>query len=151
ENFDAGISIHAAGTSVSYKLRAYDRILPTWDESVRRSIENDMAKLPMCQDKWVHVRYQLAKGSVRIWVDDRLVTEKHDATLKTGGILRVALQPGTKLAELSVRALPATGANFEAIPLNGYVRDHALVKGAAVTGDSLPFGQTVTVQGVPFS
>ncbi len=150
-NFDAGISINAAGTAVPYKLRAYDRILPTWNESVRVSIERDMSKLPVCQDKWVHVRYQLAKGSVRIWVDDRLVTEKRDPTLKTGGIVRATLQPGTRLAELSVRALPSAASGYEAVPLEGYVHDRALVRGAAVAGEALPFGKTVAVQGIPFS
>ncbi len=150
-SFDAGISINAAGTAVPYKLRAYDRILPTWEEGVRVSIERDMAKLPVCQDKWVHVRYHLAKSSVRIWVDDRLVTEKRDPALKTGGIVRVVLQPGTRLAELSVRALPAAVSGYEAVPLDGYVRDRVLVKGAAVAAEALPFGQTVVVQGIPFS
>jgi hypothetical protein len=72
--FDAGITINAAGTPVSYKLRAYDRILPTWDEPVRLAIEGDMATLPLAQDKWLHLRIQLATGQLRVWLVVRLIT-----------------------------------------------------------------------------
>ncbi|MDQ3624753.1 MAG: hypothetical protein M3463_20105, partial [Verrucomicrobiota bacterium] len=148
--FDGGISIDAFGTRVPYKLRAYDRILPTWDESIRIPIEHEMANLPLCQDKWVHVRYQLAKGSVRLWVDDRLAVDRRDGALKTSGMVRVALQPGTRLAELSVRSLPPAEPGYEPIPLDGYVRDRPLVQGAAVAADALPFGRKVLVDEIPF-
>jgi hypothetical protein len=148
---DGGLSINALGTGVPYKLRAYDRILPTWDDSIRIPIEHDMAQLPVCQDKWVHVRCRLAKDSVRIWVDDRLLVDRRDPALKTTGVVRVALQPGTRLAEMSLHSLPAAEPNFETVPLDGYVRDRTLVQGAAVAPDALPFGQTVLVDGIPFS
>ena len=149
--YDGGLSINALGTAVPYKLRAYDRILPTWDESVRVPIEHDMAGLPLCQDKWIHVRCRLTKESVRVWVDDRLIIDRRDPTLKIGGIVRATLQPGTRLADLSVHALPPTEQGFEVVPLDGYVHDRALLRGAAVAPDALPFGQTVIVDGIPFS
>ncbi len=137
--FDGGLNLSALATGAQYKLRAHDRILPTWDESVRVPIERDMSALPLSQDKWVHVRYRLAKESVRIWVDDRLFVDRHDPKLKTAGTVRVALQPGSRLAELSVHSIPAEEPNFDAIPLEGYVHDRALVQGAAVAQDALPF------------
>lgn len=149
--YEGGVAINAAGTSVPYKLRAYDKILPTWDEAVRLAIERDMAALPLAQEKWLHLRVQLASGHLRVWVDDRLITEKRDPSLKTAGHVRAVLQPGTRLAELSVRAFQDDSREYEQVPLNGYARGRELVKGQAVAADTLPLGKTVEVDGVPFT
>ena len=135
----------------TYFTRAYDAVQPTWPDSVRIPLERDMNSLPYSQDKWLHLRYQMRKDRVRVWVDDRLVADRTDGSLRTSGQLQVSLMPGTRLADMTVHAIPAVPDAFETVPMNGYVRDRALVKNAAVANGSLPFGQLVTVHGVPFN
>jgi len=147
--FNGDLSINAAGVAQAYDLRTYDVIQPTWSDAVRAPIEKDMSALPYSQDKWVRVRCQLGDARMRIWVDDRLLVDKTQ-DLQTRAILQVVMQPDSRLADLSVRALSAPPALYEPIPLDGYVHDRAML-GTAVADNGLPFGKTVNVQGVPVS
>ena len=153
--YDGDIAITTPGASPRYDLRAYDTIMPTWDDAMRIPIEQDMATLPRAQDKWVSLRWQIAPGWGRVWVDDRLVATRtsSNAPLRPG-LLSMRLDPGTQLAEFHVRPLPGdqlrTDPSFEPISLDGYVRDRALANGVAVAPDALPFGREVQVGGVPF-
>lgn len=158
--YNGNLLIQTAGLSFWYTLRAYTTISPVWPDTVRIPLERDMNSLPLSQDKWVRVRYQMGKDRVRIWVDDRLVADKTDGSLRNSGVIGVAVQPGVRLAQVSVRPLktataaagvfvqPST-ARYETIPLDGYVRDRTLLNGQAVADTALPFGRTVMVKGVP--
>jgi len=150
-NLTIGITLNALTPAVAinqaYDLRAYDTIMPTWPDAVREPIEKDMSALPLSQDKWVRVRYQLTDTRTRIWVDDRLLVDRAGYP-QTRGVAQVALPPGARLAELSVRPLQRTPALYEPLELDGYARDRGLF-GSEIAGGALPFGQTVTVDGVP--
>jgi len=132
----------------TYDLRAYDTIMPTWPDAVREPIEKDMSALPLCQDKWVRVRYQLSDVATRIWVDDRLLVDQTKYP-QTRGQIKITLPAGSRLAELSIRPLPAAVPLYEPIALDGYARDRGLF-GTEMAAGALPFGRTVTVKGVPF-
>ena len=151
--FGANLAVRAAGkdvnASVTYDLRAYDTILPTWPDTVRIPLERDMKSLPLSQDKWVRLRVQLGADRLRVWVDDRLLAEK-TADLPDRAQLVLTLPPASRLAELAVRPLAPVPALFEPIGLDGYVRDRALAGTAAVADNALPFGQLATVEGIPF-
>jgi len=153
-NITIGITMNALTPAVainqSYDLRAYDSIMPTWPDAVREPIEKDMSALPLSQDKWVRVRYQLTDARTRIWVDDRLLVDKAKYP-QTRGQVQLSLPPGSRLAELTVHGLPGAATLYEPIGLDGYVRNRALLGTAAVADGALPFGKTVNVDGVPFS
>ncbi|MHB9110454.1 MAG: COG1470 family protein [Armatimonadota bacterium] len=151
-NLTIGITMNALTPAVAinqaYDLRAYDTVMPTWPNAVRAPVEKDMSALPLSQDKWVRVRYQLSDARTRIWVDDRLLVDKAKYP-QTRGQVQLALQPGSRLAELSVRPLPAASL-YEPIGLDGYARNRALLGTAAIADTALPFGKLVNVDGVPF-
>ncbi len=145
--YQGNLVVSGLGASATYDLRAYDTIMPTWPDAVRAPIERDMTALPLSQDKWVRLRVLLNGTQLRVWVDDRLLVDKTDHAQPRAG-LALQLPPSGRLAELRVRALPPPG-RYEPVALDGYVRDRALLRGAAVADGALPFGQTVTVAGVP--
>ena len=150
-NLSVAIYLNALATPVTvsqaYDLRAYDTIMPTWPDAVRAPVEKDMSALPLSQDKWVRVRYELTDACTRVWVDDRLLVDKAKYP-QTRGQVQLTLPPGSRLAELSVRPLPAA-ALYEPIGLDGYARDRALF-GSEMAAGALPFGKLVNVDGVPF-
>ena len=146
-SYNGDLSINAAGVGQAYDLRTYDVIQPTWSEVVRAPIEKDMNTLPYSQGKWVRIRCRMGDARMRIWIDDRLLVDQ-TKDLQTRAIVQVVMQPDSRLADLTVRALTAVPALYEPIALDGYVRDRALL-GTAVADSGLPFGKTVNVQGVP--
>jgi len=150
-NLTIGIRLGALDPAVSlsqnYDLRAYHTIMPTWPDEVREPIEKDMSALPLSQDKWVRVRYQLTDTRTRIWVDDRLLVNR-DHYPQTRALVQLTLPPGSRLAELSIRPARRLPALYEPIALDGYAHDRGLF-GSEVAGSALPFGRTVTVAGVP--
>jgi len=150
---DGDIRIGLGEEILTYDLRAYDVILPTWSDEVRRPIERDMAGLPLATEKWVRVRIQ-ANARLRVWVDDRLLADR-EANHHAG--LHLTLDAGARLAVEAIRPLPAAIPGFEPIALDGYVRDRALRGGKAVAGrgkfateSALPFGRLVRLFGIPF-
>ncbi len=145
------ITVTGPGSRARYDLRAYDVIRPTWDAAVRLPIEKDMAAAPLSQDKWVWIRGTYAEGALRLWVDDRLLVDRREPALKTGGSLQLDLQPGVHLTAFAVRPLPAAATEYETVRLDGYARDRALAGGVAVADDALPFGQVAPVAGIPFA
>ncbi|MHB9110884.1 MAG: hypothetical protein ACYDCO_27835 [Armatimonadota bacterium] len=150
---EAGTEHKEDRNRLTYDLRAYDTILPTWSDAVRRPIERDMAGLPLATEKWVRVRVQagtrgkVAAGRVRVWVDDRLLVDR-----EAGGNaeLRLDLDAGARVTGMRVQPLPEATPGFEPIALDGYARDRKLVRGKAVADEALPFGRLARVQGVPF-
>jgi len=142
----AGVEHKDDKNSLKYDLRAYDVILPTWSDEVRRPIERDMAGLPLATEKWIRVRAQ-AGSRLRVWIDDRLLVDR-EASGHTG--LRLSLEAGARLADPALNPLPEAPAGFEPVALDGYVRDRKLAGGKAVAEDSLPYGKLSRVFGIPF-
>ena len=72
--------------------------------------------------------------------------------LPTSGHVQATLSPGSRLANLTVGPLPRSFGRYETVALSGYVRDRELLgkKNTAVAEGALPFGETVTVRGIPF-
>ena len=146
----AGFSPKAGSLGFRYLLRAYSAIQPTWEPQVRATLERDMADLPLAQDKWFLIRYSIGPDWARAWVDGRLVLDHQSDELKTSGVIQINMGPGSRLASVSVQPLAADGALYEPISLDGYVRDREFV-GGGVRRDSLSLGQTVRVEGIPFT
>ncbi len=135
---------------MSYKLKAYTQALPGWDEDFRVRVEHDMAQLKGLKDKWVQVRVETGKNSMRVWVDDRLVVTKTGADVTPEGAVQMTVFPGASVAGFStgVRALTP---GFETVALGGYANAKTLVDGQAIDWTSLPTsGSPVEVGGVPF-
>ena len=140
-------------SSFGLNLRTYGKISPTWDTLVRAPLERDMNSLPLSQDKWFRIRFLLGEKWVRVWGDGRLLLDHADPDLKLRGMVELHLTPGARLAEASVRPLAETGIKYEPIALDAYAGERIVTtKGgpAALASDALPFGQTVTVEGIPF-
>jgi len=148
-SYNGDLTLSAAGATATYNLRAYDTVLPTWPDAARIPLERDMKRLPLSQDKWVRLRVSYAPDLLRVWVDDRLLVEQTEK-LPARGQLQLVLQSGARLAEIAVRPLAKAAPLYEPIGMDGYARDRELLGTAAVAGGALPFGQTVTVDGVPF-
>lgn len=141
--------------TITYKPRAYDVIPPTWPDRVRIPLESDMKALPAVQDMWIRTRFQLGKGWIRVWIDDRLIVDHEAPDLKTSGIILVRLGPGAQLAQLTVRPLTQQYSLYEPIRLDSYARDRNLTgrdgHEIGVRRDSLNFGATVEIDDIPFS
>jgi len=73
-----------------------------------------------------------------------------EPVLRTSGHLQASLSPGVRLAQITVRPIPAPPALFEPIALDGYVRDRELLGKPGTAVAALPFGETVLVDGIPF-
>jgi hypothetical protein len=143
---EGDIRIGIGEETLTYDLRAYDVILPTWSDEVRRPIERDMAGLPLATEKWLRLRIH-AGERVRVWVDDRLLV---DRAAKHHAGLRLTLDAGARLAVEPLRPLPAETPGFEPIALDGYARDRKLAGGRAVAESALPFGRLARLFGIPF-
>lgn len=132
----------------SYYPRAYPLtdIRPGWPEDFRIRVEHDMASLPSANDRWLAVRIELRKGTVRFWLDDRLVAHKSDPTISVGGLTQITLAPGVQLAAYEVtKGEPTPG--FEPIRLDGYANGRNFGV-AALKPESLPPSRVI--DGVPF-
>jgi hypothetical protein len=135
---------------LGYKLKAYTQALPGWDQDFRVHVEHDMAQLPGLKDKWVQVRVDTGKNSVRVWVDDRLVVTKSGPEVLTDGSVQMTLYPGASVAGFSTGTRAVTP-GFEPIALGGYANAKTFVDGEAIDWASLPTpGTAVNVGGVPF-
>jgi len=156
-NLDGDITIGCMGTHIPYDLRTYDKIMPTWPDYVRMPIERDMASLPLAQDKWVRVRWQVTKEWSRMWIDDLLAGKATGSSSNIfHGNVSMILNPGTRIAGFSVRTMEPEELKpdvqpYETVSLTGLVRGRALAGGKALADDALPFGKTVAVGGIPLS
>lgn len=142
-------------TTLDYRLRAIEAFEPGWPESFRAAVEADMASLPTLADKWLSVRAELREGAVSVWLDERLVAHKADATLHPTGTVQVTLGAGAELAGLTTRALTSSRcpapSHYRPLLLSEHVNARALTGGAGIAPDSLPPpGETACVRGVPF-
>jgi len=124
-----------------YQLRAYPRLLPVWSSDFYTLVAQDMLALPDHNEKWLAVRIEVEEGSVRFWVDDRLVGWKNADTIKPGAFYRVELSPGVQLAGCRATKLDPTP-GFLPIRLGGYANARGFVR-------QLPAG-LITVGVVPF-
>lgn len=141
----------AASSGITYEPRAYTRFLPGWDRDYRARIEHDMAGIPPLPEKWLAVRVELSNGSVKFWLDDRLVAWRSDESLNVEGALRIDLGPGVQLSDFSART-PEQVSGYQIIPLGGYVNGRAFQGDSkGVAPNSLPdAGRLAWVDGIPF-
>ncbi len=136
--------------SFGYYLRAYEQILPGWEENYRAQIEDAMARLPDLEHKWADVRIQYRKGLVRVWLDDRLVATREDPALDGQGLQKINLGNGLQLASYTVMPW-SDDANFLPVELGHYANARAFLGKASVDPASLPpAGKPAMVEGVPF-
>lgn len=147
---DESVSVAAAKPLVSYRLRAYDTIMPTWPDAMRRPIEADMASIPGLKDRWFDLRCERSGSMAAVWIDDRFVA--HVGDLPAGGGLGLSVGAGVAVAAPLVepRGNKEIPARFLALSLDGYVRDRGFLDTAAVADGSLPFGAEREIDGVPF-
>jgi hypothetical protein len=134
----------------SYYPRAYPfkDIRPGWPEDFRLHIEHDMAALPDVPDKWLAVRIDVQPGEVCFWLEDRLVARKTGTDIPVDGFTRIELSPGVQLAGYEVSSWkPVKG--YVPIALQGYANSRTFL-GNTVKPESLPAGDPLTIDGVPF-
>jgi hypothetical protein len=138
-------------SAFEYKVRAYDQYLPGWQEDFRAQVESDMGSVADADNHWVAVRAELARGAVRLWVDDRLVAAKEDPELNPEGAVRMNLYPGVQLGKFELQRI-ADPRGFQLIPLGGYVNAGKLLGDASVDPTSLPpAGKVTPIEGIPFA
>ena len=134
-----------------YYCKAYPQALPGWNEDYRQQIESDMARIPDEENKWVDIRAELRKGSVAVWMDDRLVAWKSDASLNPDGTMGINLSSGSQVASFTSASLAPAPERFLPVPLGGYHNALALTGGSCVKPESLPPAErVVTVKYIPF-
>ena len=154
--YDGDISINCWGKPITYDLRAYDKIMPTWPDYIRIPIEKDMSMLPLSQDKWIVVRWELTKQWSRLWVDDLLAAEALGSVSNMfHGEVKMSLSPGTRISEFNIRPLSEQELNvadreFEPVPIAHIARGNVLTSGKKISSDSLPFGKKVLINNIPF-
>ncbi len=134
-----------------YYCRAYPQALPGWEQAYREQIEEDMARIPDEETKWVEVRAELRKGSVAVWMEDRLVAWKNDPSFSPDGTMGLNLSAGTQVASFTSAPLAPATEGFLPVPLSGYHNAIALTGGSPVKSEFLPpAGRVVMVKDVPF-
>ena len=144
-----GVQLAAKQAAVSFQPRAFQTIMPTWPEAMRRPIEADMAATPGLLDHWFTLRCERAGDTADVWIDDR-----HAGRLTGLGPGGIAVQAtaGGSVAGFAIEAVPSLdGASlFLPVHLDGYVRDREFLEAAAVADGQLPFGGSREIGGVPF-
>ena len=152
KNFEKLDWVPDGSAAMTYKLRAVDQFMPGWPENLRAQMEHDMSELPDLAHKWVEVRVEVRKGSVRAWIDDRLLAQKFDSSVDPDGTLRIGMSGGAQLARFRTRSMvDSSPKGFQTIPLGGALNARRLLGVASVQPESLPpAGETVVVDGVPF-
>jgi hypothetical protein len=133
-----------------YHLKAYREFYPGWPEDFRTLIEKDMTELQGTNEKWLLVRVELKDGLIRFWLDDRCISEKKDASIHAEGFAGIELSPGTEVAECSIKKTADEPFPFMPIRLTGYANGKEFLGKAYVKPDSLKYGGTIVVNGIPF-
>ncbi|NQU11288.1 hypothetical protein HQ590_10885, partial [bacterium] len=121
-----------------------------WPERLRQIAEHQSALLPSLEEAWITVRVRLVERGFAVWVNDRLLLERHDLDLDTSGQVRLELSAGTELAAFTARPAPAADPLFEPIPLDGYLNAHEFNRSAIDHGSLPPPDRSVLVAGVSF-
>ena len=140
----------AQRTTDQLVTRPYANILPTWDTTLRRSLERDAHRFVDVTDKWTHLRFVASPGEITLYLDDRAVYRKTGDDVDGAGTASFSFGPGNRLDRLVTRRVDAPLPRFTPITLDAIATDRTLVDGAGVRASSLPLGKTVTVEGVPF-
>ncbi len=134
-----------------YYLKAYPQALPGWEQRYREQIEEAMSRLPDEEHKWVDLRAELRKGSVAVWMEDRLVVWKEDPAFDPAGMMRIDLTAGVQLDSFSATPLTPASKGFLPVPLGGYYNSPTMMDDSPVSSESLPPpDQVVKVKDVPF-
>ncbi len=131
----------------AYSVRKLPRDRLTWPEMTRRRVEQDISTEPQLGERWITVRYILRKNATQVYLDDRLLRDARDPKLDTTGYFRLRLYNNMQLASLSMHDAPPDEAQFELVPLAGYVNER-LFQGQALKREGL--SATVAVGNVKF-
>jgi hypothetical protein len=144
-----GGSNGAYRTYSSYNLKAVTTRSLTWPETLRKSVEQDLASLPGVDEKWLTFRYVVRDQLVETYLDDRLLDVRNEPKVDVNGRVYITLQPNTCLASFRARSIPPADPVFRPIALAGYV-NASTINGARVQRDSLPTS-TAEVRKIPFA
>src|SRR5205807_1361077 len=120
----------------------------TWPEMVRTRVEQDYASVVPLAKRWLTLRYVLRKKAFQVYLDDRLLQERHG--IDTDGLIRLTLYEGVQLASVRVRSLPDEDSRFETVQLGSYL-NASRMRGETFRRGALPqSGKATAVGGVPF-
>ncbi|NQU10757.1 hypothetical protein HQ590_08205, partial [bacterium] len=136
----------------TFSLRAIANRSLAWPESIRKTIEAQLATPPPLAEMLQTVRLVIADGKFTSFYNERfadqiVLTNDFDRR----GTISVTLYHPAQL--LSVRVKPArnVGPNFEPLGIGGLFNAAAIVRGQRITDRPLAApGQTVMLDGVPF-
>ena len=68
--------------SQRYNLKPYEVISPVLPESIRLPLERAMAEAAAVADTWLELRCRTGPDWVRVWVDDRLLVNTNEASMR---------------------------------------------------------------------
>jgi hypothetical protein len=152
-------------TTMLYRLRAYNTVLPGWEEDFRNRVVFDMSSLPALNEKWLNFRIQTTPastgtpgkagtpGKIEVWLDDRLVAARSDTQINLAGHARIGLAPGTQLANVTCSPYaPANPAKFTPIPLAGYANASEFLDAKPLDWSAMPTdAANGKIDGIPFT
>lgn len=130
----------------TYKARWLNGCRLGVPEDIRVRVEHQISSLPLLNQKWLKVRWQLREDGSRLYVDDRLLWE---SPVNTAGRFSLELSRAVELARCQAAPLAVSQIGFEPIILDGYL-NAAKLDGSKMKPDSLP-ANGMTLAGVPFT
>ena len=121
------------------------KISPLWEEDFRKSIESDMARLPLNRDVWHRIRIEFGAGNLRVLWNGMLVGEESNRILTDG---RAALKT---LGDCRIGSVRVLSLREESSPGFVPVALSPIANAAGpIAAESLPAPGHVQVEGIPF-
>ena len=149
-----GLSVYGPGNTpislLNYELKgSFSRSLG-WDETLRKTVERNLASLPGVTEKWLTYRIVVRNHYQETWLDDRLQSVRADKELNANGHLRINLFPKTALASLQIKPLPPSPPLLRPLRLSGFV-NASQFNGHPLDRSTLPaVGREIILHGIPF-
>lgn len=122
-----------------------------WPETLRKSVERDLASLPGPNEIPFTYRFVVRNGSVETWFNDRFQGLRSKDNPNVAGHARITINPGLALTSFRVRPIPAQQPLMRPMPIDGIVNASSLNGARMDHSHSMPPpGETVRVHDVPF-
>ena len=142
--------------SVQFRCRIRDNRIRTWIDD-RLLLDVDADTIRTMRDQIANA----ARVEINALTDEEakkkqlMEFEKNTAAetcFPASGVIELSLSPGARLGELTMQPIPVDTGLYEPVALDGYARDRELLgkRGSAIRDDALPFGEGITIDGIPF-
>src|SRR5262249_44150029 len=134
------------GTPSFTPLHASSEISPLMDENVRAVLERRADKLRLAHERVHHLRVEVRRDSLRMFVNGRLASES--AGNFEAGQLQVSLSGPVHLLGADAEPLPEVPQRFVTVPLDDFFNARGP---ARPPGLSQAPGRVASVEGIPFT